>query len=718
MRYRSAIRNIVVCILIALMLALFTAFLFRFLFPEQSRQIAMIFTTNAGFASVVIIFIVVLAVLSIDLLFRLFIHPLYKLIEETALIGTVNSRHRIKAEGGPVFGRLVPAINAIASRYEAIQRYDENKIKTIQANAEKERNMLAAIMAELPEGVLVCNTNGSILLYNQQARQLFSRPFDSAAREPDTNAFIGLFRSVYDFIDRYQLQHALDEIAARLKNNQKNAAAYFVTLGFNGELLRVEVLPVLDHRGGYAGFILILQDITRHLQAAGDAQQALTSLAREIRASSASIRASVETIQAYPDMEVDQSNRFIEIIYKESVNLGKIVNEMNRRSSRDPKTEWPMAPIQTAQLLEILRRKAKAKLGLSLNIASPPMEYAIRADTYALSMVFLFIMDRIAKQTRSPDIACRLERKDNFVYFDLTWSGKSVSVDTLHDWDGRLLQVEGEGLPFTFREIIRYHGAEIGVSSNRSEENRASLRLFFPLSDMDKVDQTRRVTILSQSRPEFFDFDLFGQADPKPELAQRLLSELTYTVFDTETTGLDPSGGDEIIAIGALRIVNGRLLRDESIEQLINPHRTIPVSSTRIHGIRPDMIKDRPGIDEVLPRFHRFAADTVLVGHNLAFDMRMLQEKEAATGIRFTNPVLDTLLLSAVVHPAQNDHTMEAIAERLGVSIEGRHTAIGDAVATGNIFLKMLPLLAENGILTLDDAITASQKTFFARIKY
>jgi DNA polymerase-3 subunit epsilon len=160
------------------------------------------------------------------------------------------------------------------------------------------------------------------------------------------------------------------------------------------------------------------------------------------------------------------------------------------------------------------------------------------------------------------------------------------------------------------------------------------------------------------------------------------------------------------------------LLRDESIEQLINPHRTIPVSSTRIHGIRPDMIKDRPGIDEVLPRFHRFAADTVLVGHNLAFDMRMLQEKEAATGIRFTNPVLDTLLLSAVVHPAQNDHTMEAIAERLGVSIEGRHTAIGDAVATGNIFLKMLPLLAENGILTLDDAITASQKTFFARIKY
>ena len=718
MRDRRAIRYIVLFTVISLMFAALILLTFRSLFPLPSRQIADIFTNNTGFAALTVIFAVVLVVFGIDLLYRFFIHPLNKLIEETAMIGTVNSSHRIKAEGGPVFGRLIPAINAIASRYEAVQRYGKDKIKNIQADAEKERNLLAAIMAELPEGILVCNTDGIILLYNQQVRRLFSRSPDDALTEHETNAFIGLFRSIYDVIDKNQLRYALDEIAAKLKDNRQNAAAYFVTLGFGGELLRVEVLPVLDHLGNYAGFILIFQDITRHLQAAGEAQKALTSLAREIRASSDTIQASVEAIQAYSDMKSNQVDGFIEIIYNESVALGTLISEINNPSNGGPKTEWPTAPVQVNRLLQVIREKAKASLDLFLSVDLAPVDFAIRVDSYALAMVFLFIMDRIAEKDSTKTIRCRIDREDNFIYFDLVWSGRPVTAEILRDWDARRLRINGEGLPFTLREIIKYHGAKVGVSSNPNEDNKSSLRLLFPLSDDCQVDRRRSVPILSQSRPEFFDFDLFGRDDPKPELAQRLLSELNYTVFDTETTGLDPGAGDEIIAIGALRIVNGRLLHAESMEQLIDPHRTIPVSSTRFHGIRHDMIKDRPGIDVVLPRFHRFVADTVLIGHNVAFDMRMLQEKETVTGIRFTNPVLDTLLLSAVIHPAQSGHTMEAIAARLGVSIQGRHTAIGDAVVTGKIFLKMLPLLAQNGILTLDDAMTASKKTFFARIKY
>jgi DNA polymerase-3 subunit epsilon len=120
----------------------------------------------------------------------------------------------------------------------------------------------------------------------------------------------------------------------------------------------------------------------------------------------------------------------------------------------------------------------------------------------------------------------------------------------------------------------------------------------------------------------------------------------------------------------------------------------------------------------VLSFFHRFAQNSVLIAHNAAFDMLMLQMKEKETGIRFINPVLDTMHLSAILHPAHSDHSLDTIAQRLGVTLTKRHDALGDAIATGEVFLKMIPLLNEKGIFTLKDALTASQRTYYARLKY
>ena len=222
----------------------------------------------------------------------------------------------------------------------------------------------------------------------------------------------------------------------------------------------------------------------------------------------------------------------------------------------------------------------------------------------------------------------------------------------------------------------------------------------------------------SPSRPEFYDFDLFQSSEEGSALEDRPLAELTYTVFDTETTGLNPSGGDAIIQIGAARIVNGKLLRQESFDQLVDPGRSIPAESIPIHGISQDMVDGQPRIAQVLPVFHAFAEDTVLVAHNAAFDMKFLQLQEEATGIVFRQPVLDTLLLSAVVHPNQESHRLEAIAERFNVTVLGRHTALGDALVTAEIWLRLIPLLADQGIHTLRQAREAAQKTYYARLKY
>jgi DNA polymerase-3 subunit epsilon len=277
------------------------------------------------------------------------------------------------------------------------------------------------------------------------------------------------------------------------------------------------------------------------------------------------------------------------------------------------------------------------------------------------------------------------------------------------------MQVGNESSPLSLRDVIDRHGGEIWYDREKAA-HRAFFRFVLPVVPPENMAVGESVDV-GDVRPEYYDFDLFHFRDQSADL-DRPLSDLVYTVFDTETTGLEPAAGDEIIQIGALRIVNGRLLRNENFNQLVDPERFLRPEGTRIHGITDDMVRGQPHIDVVLPAFHDFCSDTVLVAHNAAFDMRFLQMKEERTGVAFSQPVLDTLLLSGVLHANQDSHQLDCIAERLGVSVTGRHSALGDACTTGEVFLKMLPLLAQIGIVTLRQALEASEKTYFARVKY
>ena len=212
------------------------------------------------------------------------------------------------------------------------------------------------------------------------------------------------------------------------------------------------------------------------------------------------------------------------------------------------------------------------------------------------------------------------------------------------------------------------------------------------------------------ARPEFYDFQDLNQPMHWDEMEGRALKDLSYVVFDTETTGLYPSKGDEIISIAAVRVRDGEVDEADIYSRLVNPGCVIPKESIKYHGITDDMVAEEDAIAAVLPSFRDYVGDAILVAHNAAFDMKFLKLKEEATGVAFPNLVLDTLLISVFLDHESHNHTLDGIAQQMGITIEGRHTALGDAVATAKVFVKMLGRMEGRGITSLRRVVEASSK--------
>jgi DNA polymerase III epsilon subunit family exonuclease len=193
------------------------------------------------------------------------------------------------------------------------------------------------------------------------------------------------------------------------------------------------------------------------------------------------------------------------------------------------------------------------------------------------------------------------------------------------------------------------------------------------------------------------------------------LEQIVFTVLDCETTGLHSEAGDRLIALGAVRVDGAHVRADDTFDALVNPGRHIPESSTRFHGISDELVAEAPTGPVVLTDFADYAADSVLVGHHLAFDLGFLEPPAAEAGITLEPLSLDTMLLSALLDPDPDArHGLDGVCARFGVEVIGRHTALGDALATAEVLVRMIPLLRERGIHTLADARRACAATELA----
>ncbi len=178
--------------------------------------------------------------------------------------------------------------------------------------------------------------------------------------------------------------------------------------------------------------------------------------------------------------------------------------------------------------------------------------------------------------------------------------------------------------------------------------------------------------------------------------------------MDTETTSLDPALG-RVIEIGAVAIINGRIVEDIAFSEYIDPGVPIPESSTAIHGITDETVAGRTAYPETFKAFAQYASGHLLLGYAMDFDMGMLRAEHSRANMPWSEPRwLCVRKLVRTLHPVLPDYSLDTVAAWLGIDVENRHSALGDSLLTARIFLALIPRLRTNNIRTLAEAHAAS----------
>ena len=187
---------------------------------------------------------------------------------------------------------------------------------------------------------------------------------------------------------------------------------------------------------------------------------------------------------------------------------------------------------------------------------------------------------------------------------------------------------------------------------------------------------------------------LISSNNPGNNLKKKL-EETTFTIIDTETTGLDEKR-DKILSIAAVKVKNIRIIDIYNV--FIDAGVKIPAESVKFHGILDKDLKNKPKIYEILPDFIRFLNNSIIVGHHIKFDVKMLNKDIFSYfNVKLNNYLIDTGHLYNFVSNNEGNVSLDFLMEKYNVKCEeeNRHSAIGDAIATAEVFIKILNILKD-----------------------
>ncbi len=628
------------------------------------------------------------------MLLNRYVRPVERLSDLSSLIGQQTDLPHHTKTGVAFIDRLGHNLEEAAERLSENETAMQEQLRTASRKLARERDTLATIIQQVQQGLIVTNKEGHILLFNGPAGRMLSFPDHSPP------VYLGLGRPLEQIIEPGLARFAITEC----RNGHTTGPLRFVVRSADDKLLSVKALPASLSNNPEAGAVFFLEDITRSFSRQNLNEEFADQGLRKVRDAVAGIRAAADNLKTYPDAGKEMQDRFLELILGETETIAELVGAYQKEQGENQPADAALLAVSVRDVFDLAGRIAKAAdVPIQTELVSG--EWTIEADRFSTALSLVFLASRIRPFALS-GVTLKSGLIDGHYRLQLCWDGDDPGSDTISGWLDEHPEAGAMRLPYSLQTLVQQHRAEWWT---KEEGTSHSFNLILPKS--------ARATADISIRPGHYDFGLFSRT-PEPEIAARPLKKITATVFDTETTGLYPSDGDRLLSVGAVRIVNGKIQEDQTFHQYMNPGRPVPEASSNIHGITTEMVANKPGAKECLADFHRFCGDDIFIAHNAAFDMRFLELEQRAAGIDFKRPVLDTLLLSTILHPNLEGHSIDALAARYGIRTETRHQALGDALMTARLFVRMIPLLAGIQIHTIGDAQTAGRDSLYARMKY
>ncbi|MCV6595671.1 MAG: 3'-5' exonuclease [Mangrovicoccus sp.] len=592
----------------------------------------------------------------------------------------------IDAAPARYLGDLAPAASAMTGALSQSKTEVESTItsRTEQLKAESER--ISALLSDVQAGLLLCSPDHDLVFYNAQAVALFA----------DTGR-PRLQRSVFDLMRSGPVRQTYARLVAS-QGREIDSELLISTRGGGRSLgAHMRLVSGALGLGDQPGYVLTLRDLTADLDAHIERDRAMANAISRVRGPASTLRPLLDLRAESQDTAALDAQ-----IAAHTDELVQAIQEISKGYDATLTTWWPMQDVRAADLVDGMRAYMA---GDGPTVESLPPDMILRCDGYAMTNLLALLAREVAHQGLAETVSVLIQTDGAGAVITLEWQGAPMPYEALTAMLER--PVEDAANAQTGRELLDRHGTDIWPEQDSA--GRAWMTLPLHEARMAAPDPDLKGHLAA--RPTVYNFDLLTGTD-HAAVDDTPLRDLTYVVFDTETTGLEPQNGDEIVQIAALRVVKGKLVEGEAIDMYVDPERSIPAASTKVHGVSEEMVKGAPTIREAGAYFHRFCNKAVLVAHNAPFDMAFFHRHAPAIGVSFDHPVLDTVLLSAILFGQSSEHTLDALAERFGVVIpeEVRHTAYGDTVATADVFLKMLPMLEAKGMRTYGDVLAEMEK--------